>query len=160
MRPSIPAPAATGERSVAKGTPANASLHGGVMAASLLVAAALAGGHAWAAGPAPAGAGAADATVSRVATTQGNGTPASPTADRGGAYATAHARASQIVARALDLHAGWTTSGEVLHEAEQAAKAGRFGEAEKLADRAAALAQLSIRQSEKQETAWHAAVVR
>lgn len=112
----------------------SASTFGGVriliVTSALLFAMALAGGNAWAAATAPA------------------------------TYTTAYAQASKVVGKALDMNAGWTITGETLDRAEKAAKAGRYDEATQLARRAAALARLSIAQAGKQQTAWHAAVVR
>ena len=75
-------------------------------------------------------------------------------------YEASFAKASALAARALAMDAGWTVTGKALLEARQAAAEQHFDQATALAQQAQALAQASIRQSEEQETAWHAAVVK
>lgn len=75
-------------------------------------------------------------------------------------YQASYAKASALADKALAMDAGWTTTGKVLHEAQQAAADRHFDQAMVLAQQAQALAQASIRQSEEQQTAWRAAVIK
>jgi hypothetical protein len=75
-------------------------------------------------------------------------------------YQASYAKASAQADKALAMDAGWTTTGKVLREAQQAAADRHFDQAIALALQAEALAQASIRQSEEQQTAWRAAVIK
>ena len=75
-------------------------------------------------------------------------------------YEASFAKASALAAKALAMDAGWTVTGKALLDARQAAADQHFDQATALAQQAQALAQASIRQSEEQQTAWHAAVVK
>jgi hypothetical protein len=76
------------------------------------------------------------------------------------AYEAAYRHAQSVAKKADDMHATWTVTKPELEKAGKAAEAGRYDEAKRLADHAAALAQASIEQAEQQKTAWKAAVVR
>lgn len=76
------------------------------------------------------------------------------------AYEAAYRHAQSVAQKADEMHAAWTVTKPELEKAAKAAEAGRYDEAKRLADHAAALAQASIQQAEQQKSAWRAAVVR
>ena len=72
-------------------------------------------------------------------------------------YRAAHDSAMHAAERAKSMQAAWTTTGNVLKEAQKAAADRQFDRAVDLAKRAEALAHASIRQSVEQRNAWPAA---
>lgn len=75
-------------------------------------------------------------------------------------YEDAYRHAKTLAQQALRDDAAWTVTAPTLKQAEKAAAEGDYDHAEALADRAAALAELSMQQAKEQETAWKAAVLR
>jgi hypothetical protein len=90
----------------------------------------------------------------------GSATAADSGAPDEAAYKAAYQQAQTLAQQSLDEHAGWTTTGDTLKQAQKAAASGDYRRATALAGHAAALARLSIEQAKEQETAWKAAVVR
>jgi len=85
-------------------------------------------------------------------------TPASAAADAA-AFKAAYAAAVAANREAGALKDQWTTTSAALKEAEQAASAGKYDEAVRLAQQAEALAKASIVQAKEQDQAWRAAVI-
>ena len=85
-------------------------------------------------------------------------TPASAAADAA-AFKAAYAAAVAANREAGALKDQWTTTSAVLKEAEQAASAGKYDDAVRLARQAEALAKASTAQAKEQDQAWRAAVI-
>ena len=75
-------------------------------------------------------------------------------------FKAAYAKAEAAENQAGALKNQWSTTEGALKAAKKAADAGNFGEADKHAEEAEALANASVAQAKEQATAWKNAVVR
>lgn len=77
-----------------------------------------------------------------------------------GDYKAAYAKAEAAAKQAVKMKTAWTTTGKELKAAKKAAKAGKYDAAVKHAEKAKALADVSIAQAKEQKKLWHLAVPR
>jgi hypothetical protein len=75
-------------------------------------------------------------------------------------FKAAYTKAEAAEKKATEMKTSWTTTVKVLKQAKQAADAGKFDEAVKLANEAEALANASVAQAEEQKKLWRDAEIR